>query len=552
MEELARISLEFLTVTSRVIFVFTKRHWLALLSIAVLALVVHALFLIYDKAADRELVIYTGLPGSDSHVVGAKLQKALTSRDSAYGTSYRVRLEEANGSDEIQERVRCDTSGKAIGFAQDEHGNAPDAMVVAPLELDYLHVIVGPAMLERMASEIPEQSHRAARIARPRRIPLQLARSVSVNGGQDEDQRRLVDHWKAHCVKMSDVIGHLNLSAGRVYLGPRRSETRRLAKIVLEQCGQRNFDRLSAHGINDWFEVRAGLNTGAIDLAFLVGTLGGDVVKGIADDGSCMLVDLGEIAPALERENPEFKPDKIPKGAYAAASYRPLRYDFCRDEITTLTSRNVIVCSRRMTNFDAYQVAAAAGEALREDFPNGLWRQAGGQNADLVLTTETHPGAEWRRTEKTASVFWSVANWPAWLVAVASTMGVMIVTGFLKWATPQIGQGASSEQAPAEYANVPEKSLQQGRRSPDALPDLRRFEEEKPEALAPLAQATQHAILVQPDATMLREIKPAVDRAIVGPPIQRRSRARRRLKSVTAAAKSTARRIRTLPPRRGT
>ena len=71
MEEFARTLLQFLTVTSHVILAFMKRHSTALLSIAVLALVLHALFLIYDKAADRELVIYTGLPGSDSYVVGA-------------------------------------------------------------------------------------------------------------------------------------------------------------------------------------------------------------------------------------------------------------------------------------------------------------------------------------------------------------------------------------------------------------------------------------------------------------------------------------------------
>src|SRR5262249_12584620 len=150
---------------------------------------------------------------------------------------------------------------------------------------------------------------------------------------------------------------------------------------------------------------------------------GGDVVKGIADDGSCMLVDLGEIAKALEIEDPEFKAGSIPKRAYAAASYRPLHYDFCREEIITLTSRNAVICSHHMTNFDACQVAAAADEALREDFPNGLWKQRGPQDADLVLTTPPHPGIQSKKAGTMPSGFWSIDNWPAWLVALASTMG---------------------------------------------------------------------------------------------------------------------------------
>ena len=150
MDDFVSALLRFAAVTTRVTYSFIRRHWVALMSLAVFVLSFHALWLVYDAAADREIVIYTGLPGSDCHEIAARLERTLSKHCTAYGSKYRVRMEETNGADEIHERVRQDTTGRAVGFAQDEHGNAPEALAVAPLELDYLHVIVGPRLLDRL------------------------------------------------------------------------------------------------------------------------------------------------------------------------------------------------------------------------------------------------------------------------------------------------------------------------------------------------------------------------------------------------------------------
>src|SRR5262249_39606167 len=156
-------------------------------------LALHTVSTIYEKAADRELVIYTGLPGSDCHIVGTKLQKALSTRFSAYGGLYRVRLEEKNGADAKQENVRRDTNGSAVGFAQDEHGNAPDALVVAPLEIDYLHVIVGPTMLERIAG-IRSQPHLVGQVVNSPHVP-ESGHSTSAGNSSEDPQKQCAAYW---------------------------------------------------------------------------------------------------------------------------------------------------------------------------------------------------------------------------------------------------------------------------------------------------------------------------------------------------------------------
>jgi hypothetical protein len=340
----------------------------------------------------------------------------------------------------------------------------------------------------------------------------------------DARKERVVKYWKEKPVLMRDLIGNLDPAGGRVYLGPHRSETRRLATIVLGQCGQRNFERLSAHGIGDWYEVRAALNTGDIELAFLVGTLGHDVVNGIADDGNCRLVDLSEIAEALEKENREFRAAQIPSNAYAAAAYRRFHHEFCPQKITTLTSRDVIICSRNMTRFDAFQVAAAADEALRDDFPNGLWKQT--EDSGMTLTTERHPGSELHKPGGIVPTFWSISNWPTWLLTIISTMGLLMLTGFLKRATAKIPESASGLEPTAANADGQIPARPGAPNLPlDLVQCIERWEDE---SLALIARIDAAAASVNPgDADAVEVMRHAITRVLGEAPRRHGPRARR-------------------------
>jgi hypothetical protein len=444
-EDLAKSVSSFLDAAMRVALVFTRRHWVTLLSLTVFVLCFQTIYRDYADLADNELVVFTGLPGSNCHEIAGKLRDALQRHSTAFGGRYKVRIEETRGVDEIEERIRADTTGSAIGFAQDERGNAPAALAVAPLELDYLHVIAGNGFLHRVAK----------RKAMPRPKPGEISAVAADRTGSDvkaqpgpsavigSDGEMATDEVVVplHSISIRDIIAHLNAGdfadSGRVYLGPLRSETRRLAELVFQQCGVRNVARLSAHGISDWYEMRAALNSGAVAMAFYIGPLGSEVVKGIADDGNCILVNLDGFAEALESEHPEFKAAKILKHAYTAAAYRKDAPEFCGATITTLTSRNIIVCAAKMSDYDAYQVAAAADEALMGDFPAGLWKQRPtGGVTDLTLATRVHSGAELKQYGKEPPArFWSL---PGWTTALASAVGLLFLSGSLEWLTRRI------------------------------------------------------------------------------------------------------------------
>jgi hypothetical protein len=434
-EDLAKSLVRFAAATTRFAYAFTHRYRVALLAIIVFFLGVNAIYRKYQEVADDELVIFTGLPGSNCHEIAEKLRENLKQRSTAFGGRYKVRVEEMRGVDEIQERIRADSTGRAVGFAQDEHGNAPEALTVAPLELDFLHFIAGKKFLGAV-TEYNRHNQASDDPLIPARPPEDLVHAQSVH--------------------IHDFIRYLNsgefAETGRVYFGPLRSETRRLAELVFQQCGVRNTARLGAHGINDWYEIRAALNTGDISLAFYIGPLGSEVITGIADDGNCRLVNLDQIAQALHAEHTEFKAAPILKQSYVAAAYRKDALKFCDAEVMTLTSRNVIVCSRMMSDFDAWQVASAADESLQGDYPNGLWRQSilSGGTEPIVTVTPAHKGAGLKRDSKDAPAeFWSLARLPAWATALITAIGLLLVSGALermtgKLSPPRLSEGVKS------------------------------------------------------------------------------------------------------------
>ena len=341
-QELAKLVFDVAVAMIQSAIAFAHRHRFGLLTVLVLFLCLQAIYRDYAELTDNEITIYTGLPGSSCHEIAGKLRDSLRLRSTAFGGKYKVRVIETHGTDEIQERLRGDTTGRAVGFAQDERGNAPEVQTVAPLELDYLHVIAGRSFLENaqkynaLLNKKARQKNELQRAPRPENLT------------------------NAPTLHIRDFLDYLNsgsfAESGKVFLGPLRSETRRLSEIVLQQCGIRNPARLSTHGINDWYEIRAALNTDHVSLAFFIGPLGSPVIAGIADDGHCRLVNLDEIGPAVQAEHSEFKVREVPGQSYVAAAYRPEALKFCGVPVSTLTTRNVIACSGKLPDFDAWQV----------------------------------------------------------------------------------------------------------------------------------------------------------------------------------------------------
>jgi hypothetical protein len=379
---------------------FVRRRALPLLVSTLAVLLAASIWNWYRAWLTHEIVLLAAPAGGAASSDAKKIAERIAEQSTWYGHRYLVRVENTEGYEENRRRVSRDQSGRMIGFAQDGFGEAENVRILCPLERNILHILCRRKFLDDVELHTPRTS-----------------------GGT---------------TRLRDIFNDSELlRPGRAYFGPPDSGTRQLATHVLRLYGKHGaMGRLQAPGIANWYDMRAAFNNDSIDLAFLNAPLGNSITENIAQDGSCVLLDLGPDRDALWQGLVHIQPDKLAANSYSNAG-------FCPNDIQTLATRRVVICSSTMSDPLAYFLAVQCHEALRDSVPFLTWEGATPlQTPSGALSYRLHPGAE-RLKEKTG------APWSPKLSYLWSILAVWLATEAVKYFNEKLKKRRASVSAPA-------------------------------------------------------------------------------------------------------
>src|SRR5258708_919951 len=259
---------------------FVRSYWRPALLLVLCFLFVWLALESYKQSYRKDLVILTGPAGSTSWRAASGIADTLRQTERIPGVPYRVRVESMDGSDETIERIRGDSEGQIIGFAQSRTEGAEGIKTLLPLDFDYLHILCRTGFLaENFGFPVPHQFDKA--------FP--------------------------------------QLSPGHVFAGPPGGGWRLLAERLFARFGKhpRQLGDYLNPAISDWFQAQAALRSGTLDVVFFTGPLGSTTVQDIADkDKSAVLLGIDDVQTALiEHESFALWPVSFPENAYSAAEW---------------------------------------------------------------------------------------------------------------------------------------------------------------------------------------------------------------------------------------
>jgi TRAP-type uncharacterized transport system substrate-binding protein len=385
---------------------FLRTHWMLILSLFVLLLVLNEVGSYLFRSSNRLITVYVGAPGSSNYRIRDRLAQAVRGITSIPGVTYRATVVPTGGSHEIENKVKDDTDGRSIGVIADG-SHSPDLRTLLPLDWDYVHVL--------------------ARV-----------------GFLDGVRARLDNKWPTD---LSEVMPSLRY--GRVFAGARESGTLDFATALFDRYKNTPSESINDYlvpGISNWEQAESALKAGEIDLAFYCGPIGATTVQSIADDGTAVLLGLGDVQTALS-EDADFAlvETLIPKNTYRASQVRranwlldlistaPKLY-FCANDIKSLAARRLIVASSSMSTQDAYLISSALAEALAEsqDCPANTWKRQKPHEAPALtsanaeLGIQPHPGAILVRDNGTLGFWWKPSSWsPFWRTVVFGVISLV-------------------------------------------------------------------------------------------------------------------------------
>ncbi len=385
-----------------------RKHavWTAIIafgSLAVAALVTNA-WSAYDRWRTREIVFLTGPVGGSGADPAQRIAEHAAYRSAKLlGGRYHLRVQTTNGFEENRRRVGQDRDGLSVAFAHDGFGDASNVAILLPLEWNYLQLLC----TKKFREGIPGKE-----------------------GGESK-------------LTLSDLQD--KMTPGRVYLGPNESGTRQLAELVLSSYGH-NPHRLASTGIADWHDMRAALYVGNIDVAFYSGPPNAPIIKAIADDEKCLLIGLDGTRNAIAQQNYQLLSATLQPNLYATNG-------FCPHAIETIASRRVLICSRAMSESDAYFLANVASEALQDSmeikWQNMVPDPTNKEAKPLAYTV--HPGAA-RLRDKQSAPGW-LTSWPTILIA----MGIFVLGEIARFmaAKSSTTKDQSESDTPLEGVSLP-------------------------------------------------------------------------------------------------
>jgi hypothetical protein len=353
---------------------------------------------LWYASSERSLVFFPGSPGSSTSAIGPRIAEQIALAASPGGGRYHIAVESTSDNVSIRERMAAENNRYALGIIEDGNGfergdNQSDALrVLLPLEWDYLFVLCSPKLYARASLTVKE--------------PKTLA----------------------------DVIAHVE--AGMLYTGPEKSTTARMAGLALSKFGSVAIDKM-ARGIGDWREMRSALKRGELELVFAKGPLGSSLLSDVAGDESAVLLGLGPITEAIQREtgfqvyNAVLPPSLCYATSVDIAGGQPVA--FCRPELTTLASRRVLACPKTLSTADAYVLANIARRVCEEDeYQINLKADDIPRGSDAPRPAELrmpiHPGLQYLRDQKAPFVLRDWNTWPTWLrSALLILAGLLVV-----------------------------------------------------------------------------------------------------------------------------
>jgi uncharacterized protein len=179
-----------------------------------------------------------------------------------------------------------------------------------------------------------------------------------------------------------------DLEGKTLFLGPPESGTRTVSEDVLNHYGlKEGKDFTVVGGDGGWAEAKRELESHQVDAAFFLVGLDAKVMIDIANEGAYDLLSVDRAA-GIVASRPVFESTTITPGAY------PSRVAFPSKQITTIASREILVCSTSLSDGEAYRVVqaldAASGKLIRE-FP--LLTQTSQVDPERGFYYELHPGA---------------------------------------------------------------------------------------------------------------------------------------------------------------
>jgi hypothetical protein len=355
---------------------FMARHLLWFLVLAMVTFGVLFGWSEYTRQNTTDITLCVGPAGSDGWDDARRIADRINASPPHIGARYNVTLVETDGFEENRKRVSRDTSGSTIGFAHDGFGDSSRISILTPLEYSFLHVFCTRKFLKD--HKIPIDSNRAPALA---------------------EIVRKFDH-------------------GLVFLGPPESGTRQAAEIVL-----RNYNiepaKLATNGVADYNEMRAALINGTICAAFYSGPWGSSLVRQIADDQSCRLVNFEDVRDALVQQNRQLHKAAINRNSYIDG-------DFCATDIQTIGTRRVIICPRTMSAQDAYFIGKCAHDVMQDQVGALDWEAK--EPADVATNRFTYPmhPAAILLSKDMAPTTW-ITKWSV----VLSTLLVWVATSLL-------------------------------------------------------------------------------------------------------------------------
>ena len=324
---------------------FGSRYYQVLTGIAAAAGLLLVLFIVVRQSLKKELVLLHGPKGGTSERYADAIIKRVKGRSSIFGRQYDVRKEETEGYEEIRRRVEEDDSGLVFGFAHDGFGESSNIRTLLPLKQNYLHVIC-----HRDFYVEPADKANAVRTFDD--ILSQLAEKQ--NGqGQKPKQKGL------RAVPDRRVT--------RVFCGPRNSGTRQVATVLL-RYHRLDPNQFVTPNISDWVGMRNAFRSGDLQLGFYLGPPNASIIQQIAHDGQCYLLGMSHVHAILQGH------EQIKKISFANGSYgHSPGNKFCSTPLETLSTNNVLICSRTMSTSDAFFIASQTRDALREFVPHLRW-----------------------------------------------------------------------------------------------------------------------------------------------------------------------------------
>jgi len=353
----------------------------------------------------RKITIYTSTPNADATRFGKAIDNGFRIPDdhAPWFISYHFEVKPTEGLGANRELVNAAKPGElVIGFDQDGF-NPPDKIrTLMPLNDVYLHIFANVEELKPRMEARQAVAGALGMIDPPK--PLTMSELIAALSVRDI-ARGKADKNKSERPPI------------QAYFGPAGSGSRLIAVSVMRYYGI-PMEECEIKGITDWDAAYDKLTKKEIDFIFAADDLGSDSIARHARKGKYTLVSLDHPEALAESGQNTFRAQRILKGSYTSNP------TFCPGDISTISTRRIIICPAGMSQTNAFYLTGGIREALRQVVPVVAWNKEELKKPADGLILPLHPGADDFRKDRLP--WWYrilVDNWLLTLTSVGVAFG---------------------------------------------------------------------------------------------------------------------------------